>query len=183
MLKQLDIEKVFTKRFPEPVALIISQDSKGKINVCPIGFFSLISWDPKIWSIGLYREHYTTQTLKETKEYVLCLPSIEQANDVLYCGSVHGWEIDKTKSTKFEFIKSQLVTPPLIDHSIACFECKVIKEVEVGDHFVFFGEVVAAHESDKDWGEKIYNLGDKQLVTFKSGNKSVQINFSPEDLD
>lgn len=180
-MKSPAVEEVLQKRFPEAVALIVTKAKNGKVNLCPIGFFSLISSKPRIWSIGLYIKHYSTEILIETKEFVLCLPSIEQAKDVLYSGSVHGWEIDKTKkTTKLKFGPSQFVKPPVVKDSIACFECKVIKHTRVGDHVVFFGGIKAAHESGQSWKEKIYNLGDKKLTTLKEGDRSENITFNPE---
>lgn len=181
MLKNIPIEKAVKKRFPEPVALVISRDSSGKVNLCPFGFFALMAWEPKVWAIGSYEKHYTTKVINETEEFVLCLPAIEQVEDVLYAGSVHGWEVDKTKQLKnLKFKKSKFVKPPVIEDSIACFECKVIRKIKIADHFVFFGKIVAAHQSEKSWEEKLYNWDDKRLGTMKLGKKYQEITYSPE---
>lgn len=180
MLKQGEIKKIVKKKFPEPLALIVSQGKNGKINLCPIGYFSLVSWDPKIWGIGLYKEHYSTKVISDTKEFVLCLPSFEQVNDVLYSGSVSGKDVNKAENVKLKFIKSKRVKPPLIDDSIACFECQVLKEIKIGDSILFLGKIVTAYESDKNWTEKIYNWDDKKLGTIKLGDNFQNINYSPE---
>ena len=178
MLKNNDIEGVVKYRFPEAVALIITKNKTGKVDLCPVGFFTLASWEPKAWVISVYKTHYTTSVLKDTKEFVLCLPSFEQVEDVLYCGSVHGWKIDKTKNIKLKFIQSKHIKPPLIDNSIACFECKVAEEYDAMDHVLFLGEVVASYESNKNWKDKIYNWDDKKLGTLKLGGKSKKINYT-----
>ena len=102
MLQPIDTEAVVKHRFPEAVVLIVSKDKNGKVNFCPVGFFSLVAWKPKVWLVALYKKHFSTKVIKETKEFVLCLPSIGQAQDVLYCGSVHGWTVDKTKHVAFQ---------------------------------------------------------------------------------
>lgn len=179
-MRLTDTEEALKHRFPEAVALIVSKDKKGKINLCPIGYFSLITWEPKVWSIALYKSHYSTKVIDDTDEFVLCLPSIQQVKSVLYSGSVHGWSLDKTIKIDLKFGKSRKIRPPFIEDSIACFECKVIQKHIVKDHALFLGEVVSSYQSDKDWKEKIYNWDDKTLGTIKLGEKSEKIQYSPQ---
>ena len=54
-----------------------------------------------------------------------------------------------------EFLKS-----PLIKNATINLECKLHKEVDVGDHYMFIGEVIAAH----------YNEGKKVLLNMKKIN-------------
>lgn len=180
MLKDVEIETGVKKRFPEAIAVIISKDKNGKVNLCPVGFFCLIAWEPKTWAIGLYNTHYSTKIINDTNEFTLSLPTIDQAKDILYCGSVHGWKIDKIKSISLKFVDSKYIKPPLIDDAVANFECQVIQKTNVEDHTVFFGKIVAAHESNKNWKDRIYNLDDTKVGTIKFGDKSVKITFSPE---
>ncbi|NMC36013.1 flavin reductase family protein [Candidatus Beckwithbacteria bacterium] len=184
MLKKTSIKLALQKFFPEPLALVVSKEPKGRVNFCPVGYFSIISHDPKIWVVGLYEKHFSSKVIKQSKEYVLCLPSLEQANDVLYCGSVHGWKVDKTKETKFKLLPASKIKTPLIDASIACYECKVVKTVKIGDHLVFFGKIVAAHTSNKNWQKKLYNLDNKNLGSLNYIlEKATPISYLPEGED
>ena len=158
------LEEAVKKRYPEAVALIVCQD-KDKINVTPIAWFTLCNSNPRCWAISLYYKHYSHQVISETKEFVLCLPSYSQKDDILYCGSVHGWNIDKLKNCKLKTVPSKKVRPPIIENSIACFECQVIKTLDTGDHTIFIGEVSASYISDKK--DKVYNLGEKTLIEWK----------------
>ena len=180
MLKPVDIESGVLHRFPEALALIVSKDQSQKINLCPIGYFTLIAWEPKTWVIGLYEKHYSTKIISETKEFVLCLPSVEQAKDLLYCGSISGRKVDKTKSISLKFTPSSTVKPPLVEDSIACFECKVVQQRVIGDHVAFFGQIVMAYESGKNWRQKLYNWDNKKIGTIALGDKFNEISFSPE---
>ncbi len=175
-----DTEEAMKRRFPEPVALIVSKDKKGRVNLCPIGYFTLVTWEPKVWAIALYYSHFSTKVISDTREFVLCLPSMEQAKDVLYCGSVHGWKIDKTKHTNFTFKSALKINPPIIEDCVACFECRVLEKHTIKDHMLFLGEVVASYQSERDWQEKIYNWDDRHLGTIKLGGKSAKISYSPE---
>ncbi len=180
MLKSQKTEAAVKHRFPEAVAFVVCKSKEGKVNLCPIGFFTLVTWFPKVWAIALYETHYSTKVISETDEFVLCLPSITQVKDVLYCGSVHGWDIDKTENISLKFKESKRVKPPLVEDAVACFECKVIGKHVVKDHTLFLGEVVVSYVSDKNWQEKIYNWDDKRLGTIKLGENSAPIEYSPE---
>ncbi len=53
---------------------------------------------------------------------------------MLYCGSVHGWDTDKLKGCKLKTTPSQKIKPPIIENSIACYEYRVVKTLDTGDH-------------------------------------------------
>lgn len=176
----VETEEAIKKRHPEGVALIVCQDISGKVNITPIGWFTLCNSKPRCFAICLYNKHYSHKAILETSEYVLCLPSYSQKEDVLYCGSVHGWDTDKLKNCKFKTISSQKVKPPIIKDSIACFECKVIKTCDTGDHTIFIGEIVASYISDKK--DKTYNLGERKLIKWELAwwyYLKIHLNFKP----
>jgi flavin reductase (DIM6/NTAB) family NADH-FMN oxidoreductase RutF len=53
--------------------------------------------------------------------------------------------VDKFKLAKLTAEKGIKVSAPMIKESPVSIECKVVKEVEAGDHVWFIGEVLAAH--------------------------------------
>lgn len=179
MLKKIDTEVALNKRFPEAIALVVSKSNDGKITVCPVGYFALAAFNPKTWAISVYREHSTNKFIKETSEFVLCLPSFEQIDNVLIAGSGH-YDKDKMEKLDFEFSDVRTSQVPIIDGSVACFVCKVVEQVDVGDHTTFFGEIVESYISDKTWEEKIYNWDNKNLGNIKYGESFKEIGFSPE---
>lgn len=161
-MKDIAIDEAIKKRHPEGIALIVCKENSGKVSITPISWFTLCNSKPRCWAICLYHKHYSHKVISETKEYVLCLPSFAQKDDILYCGSVHGWDIDKLKNCKLKTIPSLKIQPPIIEDSIACFECKVINTCDTGDHTIFIGEIVASHISDRK--DKTYNIGERHLV-------------------
>lgn len=161
-MKVASTEEAIKKRRPEGVALIVCKDKDGKVDVTPIGWFTLCNSNPRCFAICLYNKHYSHKIISETKEYVLCLPSFSQKEDILFCGSVHGLDINKLKNCKLKIFPSKNVRPPIIEDSIACFECKVVNTANAGDHTIFIGEIVASYISDRK--DKTYNLGDRKLI-------------------
>jgi flavin reductase (DIM6/NTAB) family NADH-FMN oxidoreductase RutF len=160
-MQPVSIDEAIKKRHPEGVALIVCKDSK-KVSVTPIGWFTLCNSNPRSWAICLSNKHFSNKVISETHEFTLCLPSFTQKDDILYCGSVSGWEVDKLANCKLKTIESKKVKPPILKDSIACFECKVINAFNAGDHTIFQGEIVEAYVSNKK--DKVYNLGERTLV-------------------
>ena len=64
---------------------------------------------------------------------------------VRICGEKSGREVDKFELAKLTPEKGIKVNAPLIKESPVSIECKLVKEVEVGDHVWFIGEVLATH--------------------------------------
>ena len=67
---------------------------------------------------------------------------------ILICGTKSGRECDKFAIYKFTKLLAQFVRAPLIGECIANIECKVVDEVEVGDHTFFVGEIVNVSYGD-----------------------------------
>lgn len=160
-MKPAQIDEAIKMRHPESVALIVCKDEK-KVNVTPIGWFTLCNSRPRCWAICLSNKHFSNKVISETKQFILCLPSYLQKEDILYCGSVSGWNVDKLENCKLKTIESKQVKPPILKDSIACFECKVIKTLDAGDHTIFVGEIVESYVSGRK--DKVYNFGERTLI-------------------
>jgi len=164
-MKQVDVEEAMSKRYPEIVVLVTQKSKDGKVNITPLGWAMPANSKPRCWAISIAKKHYSNKVINETKEFCLCLPSLKQKEDTLYCGGVSGWDVDKLGKCSFELLPATRIKSPLLKNSIACFECKVIGKFDAPDHTVFIGEVVAAHVSDRK--DKLYNLGNHNLQVLK----------------
>lgn len=166
-MKKIEIEEALKFRHPEIVVLVVTKSKEGKVDVTPIGWAMLGSSNPKTWAIGIAKKHYSHKAILDTKEFTVCLPHISQKEDVLVCGACSGWKVDKLTKVKLKILKASKVKTPLIDKSLACFECKLIDKMETSDHTIFLGEIVAAHVSGKKDG--IINLGSGNLIKIERG--------------
>jgi flavin reductase (DIM6/NTAB) family NADH-FMN oxidoreductase RutF len=57
--------------------------------------------------------------------------------------------------TKARFVKSPLIAKATIN-----FECKLFKEVDVGDHIIFIGEILACHINENS--KVLLNMGGRR---------------------
>lgn len=103
-------------------------------------------------AVSVAFERYSHELMEDSREFVLALPNLEQKEAVYYCGDNSGRDVDKFEETALETIPAEEVDVPLIENSVACYECRKIGSLDTGDHTIYAGEVVAAHVSEKFTG-------------------------------
>ena len=160
-MKQVEIEEALKFRHPEIVVNIVTKSAERKIDVTPIGWAMLGSSNPNTWAIGIAKKHYSHKAITDTKEFTVCIPSFKQKKDVIFCGTHSGWDTDKLTKTKLKTLSAKKVATPLLEDSLACFECRLIDQMATSDHTIFLGEIIAAHASGEHEG--IINLGHSDL--------------------
>jgi len=143
-LRQLPIRPVY----------LLSAEHKGKKNIITIGMFAYFSGKPTLVGVGIAPSRYTFDLIRQSGEYVVNAVNKKLMNAVRVCGKKSGREVDKFELAKLTPEKGVRVNAPLIKESPVSIECKVVKEVEVGDHVWFIGEVLAAHvREDYKWSD------------------------------
>jgi len=138
--------------------MVVTLDEEGVPDAMPAGWCMFTSHDPTMMAVSIGFQRYTHELLENSKEFVLAFPGKSQKEDVLYCGTKSGREVNKFEETGLETAPPSQVEVPLIEDSVACFECKKRGSLDTGDHTIFSGELVAAHVSEEN-NEKIYNVG------------------------
>lgn len=138
--------------YPLRTYLIVS--GVDKPNVMTADWVVPLSFEPKLLGVSIGHKRYTNRLIKEFKEFVVAVPTIELLKDVWIAGTVSGVHEDKLSKLRLTLIKSQKVRVPSIKECQANLECKVVNQVEVGDHTFFVGEIVNASYGDAFKGGK-----------------------------
>ncbi|MEO0092918.1 MAG: flavin reductase family protein [candidate division WOR-3 bacterium] len=144
------------RKFPcFPCVLVTTQN-----NIITIGMVHIFSFAPPLVGIGVSPRRYSFNLLKQSKEYVINIPTKDLLTQVAFCGEKSGRDCDKFEKTGLTKQPSLKVKTPSIAECPLNIECKIINEIETGDHTWFIGEVVAAHiDSDYDPEETILYWG------------------------
>jgi flavin reductase (DIM6/NTAB) family NADH-FMN oxidoreductase RutF len=161
-MKETSVQKAWKRKYPEQVSWAVSVDSEGRADIISLGWCMPTSFDPAMIAISVGKTRYSHQLISESREFVLAFPSEKMGEEVLYCGTHSGRDVDKFKETGLVAVPAKKVRPPLIEGCVATFECKVVGEIETGDHSIFVGKIVAAHVSEET-KRRLYNLGDYKL--------------------
>lgn len=141
-LRQLPIRPVY----------LVSMEHQGRKNIITIGMFAFFSGNPSLVGVGIAPKRYSYELIRKSREYVVNVVDDKLMEAVRVCGEHSGREVDKFTLAGLTPVSGAKVKAPLIGESPVNIECRVVQEVEAGDHVWFIGEVQATHvNSDFEW--------------------------------
>ena len=157
-MKKASISEAINRKYPEWIFMLVTKAKDGRVNAMPAGWCMFTSMNPTMLAVSVGLKRYTHGVLQDSDSFVLTYPSEVQKEAVLFCGANSGSRVDKLAETDLTTTPASKVDVPLIEESVACFECEKRGMLKSGDHRIFTGEVLAAHVSESP-RKKIYNTG------------------------
>lgn len=141
--KSLPLSKVYQLLEPGPV-IMVTTSRKGKPNIMTMSWHMMIDFVPPLVGIVMSNQNYSFNILKETKECVINIPTVELISTVVDVGNSTGSKVDKFK--KFHLTKEEAskVNVPMIGECYANLECKVVDMKMATKYNIFILEVVKA---------------------------------------
>ena len=127
-------------------------------NIITIGMYMPISSNPRLVCIGVSPKRYSHDLIAESGEFVVNIPSLDLEEEMVFCGTKSGREVDKFIETGLTPIPAKIVNPPLIKECFGHLECKVEQTYTCGDHTLFVGKVVAASVDENVLTEGVLDL-------------------------
>lgn len=150
----------WTALFPCPVVLVTCADSKDKPNIITLAWAGVVCSDPPMLGLGIRPSRHSFKLIESSGEFVVNIPTTKILKEADYCGVFSGKDVDKFSETKLTPEPAKKVKPPLIKECPVNIECIVKKNIPLGSHHLFIGEVVCVHV-DKDV------LGEQKEIDFK----------------
>lgn len=133
------------------MVILVSCAYRDKRNITTCAWHMPVSKVPSAVTIALAKKHFSSELIRKSGEFIINIPDWSLLDKVVKCGSVSGVCVDKFKETGFTSQKAHsLAKTPVISECAGSIECALIDTKEVGDHFLFLGEVVHA-EADEDY--------------------------------
>lgn len=127
---------------PTPVFIVGTYDENNVPNGMNVAWGGICSSNPPCISVSIRKERYTYKNIVNRKSFTVNIPSIENVKEADYFGLVSGREINKFEKTKLTPKKAEKIDAPYIEEFPFNIECKLIKEIEVGEHMHLIGEIV-----------------------------------------
>jgi len=144
MKRELPVSEGLRQLPIRPVYLLSTGHGRKK-NIITIGMFAYFSGKPSLVGVGIAPSRYSFDMIRQSGEYVVNVVDRKLMEAVRVCGEKSGRDVDKFKRANLAPEKGIKVKAPCIKESPVSIECKVVKEVETGDHIWFIGEVLATH--------------------------------------
>lgn len=157
-----------------PVALVTAT-WRGHHNVIPIAWHMPLSSDPPLVGIGIEQSRYSADLIDHAQAFALNLPTRRLLHHVHYLGSLSGEDVDKFEATQIETFGSQKINTPLIEGCAAWLECELQDAIQLGDHILFVGLVVAVQVDPQGFDDR-WLVGDEgggefdHVLHFLGGN-------------
>ena len=136
---------------PRPIAFVSTIGSSGA-NVAPFSYFMPIGSRPPLLgvSIGL-REGEIKDTLaniRETADFVINVVTEPLAERMVRASGDWPKEVDEFEIAGLTPVASERVRSPRVAESPVHLECRLFREVQLGDSTLVVGELVWAHVDD-----------------------------------
>lgn len=140
--------KPATMVYPAPPALI-SCGTLDQPNVMTAAWTGIINSEPPMTYVSVRPSRFSHEIIKETREFVINLPSLNMVTAVDFCGVKSGRDVNKFKETGLTPIASSAVAAPQIEQCPVSVECKVVDIQSYGSHDMFVAEIMAVDVDDK----------------------------------
>jgi flavin reductase (DIM6/NTAB) family NADH-FMN oxidoreductase RutF len=129
---------------PVPAVLVSCGGTKGlKPNLITIAWIGSVCSEPPMLSISVRPDRYSHAIIKATGEFVVNVPSVDQAKATDWCGVVSGRDADKFAGAGLTPAAGLKVGCPIVMECPLNIECRIRRSLELGSHTLFLAEVVA----------------------------------------
>lgn len=157
--------------YPLPAVMVSAADGKGQSNILTVAWTGTICTNPPMAYISVRPERYSYHMIRETREFVINLTTVELTRAADYCGVRSGKDTDKWSDCGLTMEKAEtLQYAPLIKESPVNIECRVKEIKELGSHHMFIAEVTAVHADEQYMDEKgRFQLNKAGLTAYSHG--------------
>ena len=134
---------------PRPIAFVSTVGEGGQFNVAPFSYFIAIANRPPLLGISILhrpeRPKDTLRNLRASGDFV-----VNVVDEALHRQSVHAsgdWpqDVDEFGITGLTAVPSDLVKAPRVGESPVSLECRLHREIELGNVSLVVGEIVRGH--------------------------------------
>jgi flavin reductase (DIM6/NTAB) family NADH-FMN oxidoreductase RutF len=158
MQKQVEYEEAIRTKYPEQVVIAIAKDKGGRANPVTLGWTMIVSGSPPMMAIAVASRHYSIETIRHSKCFVIAFPSSDMAEEALFFGSRSGRDFDKLANCDCKTESAKAIDSVLLTDAVANFECELESETVAGDHIIFVGRVVCSHMNPES-KKRLYTVG------------------------
>lgn len=134
--------------FPQPTTLVSTVDADGKVDIMTASWAGIVSKTPPTMAVSLHRGRQTYAHIRETGCFAVNMVPSHLAVEADYCGLKSGRDEDKVTGSGLTLTRASRIAAPLIEESPLNVECRLIREVELGEYRLVLGEILEIHAAE-----------------------------------
>jgi len=139
--------------FPQPTSIVTTVGTDGTANLMTASWVGIVSKTPPTIAISLNKGRKSYENISANQEFVVNMVPASLAVEADYCGLTSGRSEAKLEQTGLSLEASQQVSVPLLAESPLNVECRLVKEVELGDYRLLLGEILQVHAVETAFSE------------------------------
>ena len=145
--------------------VLVSSAYQDKKSIITIAWHCPVSIKPPALAVAIGKTRFSGGLIEKSGEFVVNIPDWRLLEAMIFCGTHSGRDIDKFVKTGLTPEKAtKLLKAPKIKECIGAIECSVIDRIAVGDHIMFFGEVLFAEADAELFTGGVWNLEKAELI-------------------
>lgn len=160
-MESLPIGKAFTLMEPGPVILVATNNG-ARDNVMTITWTMVLDFSAS-FAITTGPWNYSYQALRETRECVIAVPTVDLIDTAVGIGTCSGRDTDKFEKFGLTRAKAKHVRAPLIRECLANIECRVVDFVDRHSIVVLEG-LAAYYDSAREEKHMLHAVGDGTFI-------------------
>jgi len=132
--------------YPMPV-VIVGTVVNGRPNFMTVAWITKLSPNPSLLGISVGGGQYSAGGIRETGEFSINFPGVEEMELTDYCGLVHGNIEDK--AAQVDIFQGSLENAPMVRQCPLNIECRLHQTVQLDNQWFFIGEVANVYASER----------------------------------
>ena len=137
---------------PRPIAFVSSQGLSGNTNLAPFSYFNAIASEPPLVAIAIGDRaddpKDTLRNIRETQEFVVNVVSEPLLDAMVRTAGEWPRGVSEFGPAGLTPVPSERVRPPYVAESPLQLECRLHREIALGNSILVVGEVVLARVRD-----------------------------------
>ena len=138
---------------PRPIAFVSTVGAGGQFNVAPFSYFNGLTNLPPLVGISINQRRGgpkdTLNNIRATRDFVVNVVDEGLAARMVQASGDWPEDVDEFALTGLTPVESDLVRSPRVLESPVGLECRLYREIELGETFFVVGEIVKAHVADR----------------------------------
>lgn len=126
---------------PVPPVLVSCGDMESS-NIITVAWCGILNTVPPVTYISVRPQRFSHEIIKNSREFVINIPTAKLVRTVDFCGMYTGKKVDKFKKCNLRKEESVHCGCPIIAESPLSLECKVRDIYPIGSHDVFTADIV-----------------------------------------